>query len=73
MNDICLHRDNGVSRGHLTIRLKDGVWFVRDENSSNGTFLCIAGQLCRISTAFELPLNARLRIGSTELKIGMER
>lgn len=73
LNDICLHRDSGVSRGHLTLRFREGRWFVRDEGSSNGSFMCLAGQLCRISTAFELPDHARIRIGSTELKIGFER
>ena len=73
MNDICLQRDSGVSRGHLTLQFKNGRWFVNDEGSSNGTFLCLAGQLCRISTAFELPDHARLRVGSTELKVAFDR
>lgn len=69
MNDICLHNDPGVSRGHFTMRYNEGQWYLRDEGSSNGTFLCLAGQLCRITRSFELPGNARIRVGSTELKI----
>lgn len=72
LNDICLHRDGGVSRGHLTLRFQHGRWFAQDEHSSNGTFLCLAGQLCRITTLFELPPNPRLRVGTTELKITFE-
>lgn len=72
MNDICLHRDGGVSRGHLTLRFKEGRWFARDEHSSNGTFLCLAGQLCRLNSVFELTGDVRLRLGATELKFGFE-
>lgn len=70
-NDVCLHRDSGVSRLHLTLSFVEGRWYVRDDHSSNGTYLCIAGQLFRINSMSELPVGARLRVGSTELRIGI--
>lgn len=68
-NDIVLHRDGGVSRGHMTLRFESGRWFARDEGSSNGTFYCVAGQLCRVGAAFELPGDARIQVGATQLKL----
>jgi transcriptional regulator with GAF, ATPase, and Fis domain len=37
-NDICLS-DLALSRLHCTIDLQDGVWRIRDRQSSNGTFV----------------------------------
>ena len=37
--DICLADDKSVSGLHCTITLREDALFLRDENSSNGTYL----------------------------------
>ncbi len=59
-NDVVL-RDDQVSRQHAFVWDKDGIVFVRDEVSTNGTF--VNGK--RINEPTPLFSNARLQIGSS--------
>lgn len=61
-NDIVL-RDDQVSRQHAFVWDKDGIVFVRDEVSTNGTF--VNGK--RINEPTPLFLNSRLQMGSSVL------
>jgi pSer/pThr/pTyr-binding forkhead associated (FHA) protein len=62
-NSIVLDRDGAVSRRHASILLEAGVYYVQDNDSSNGTFLNGA----RVTRAPLLP-GAVLHIGSTSLR-----
>ncbi|MFW5740047.1 MAG: FHA domain-containing protein, partial [Myxococcota bacterium] len=55
-------RDPEISRKHCAIEVRDGVYRVRDLDSTNGTFL----QGIRVADA-EVPSGGRLRLGSSEL------
>ncbi len=68
-NDVCLQRDGGVSRTHMSLQHRSGSWFAQDENSSNGTMVRFGGQLMKLSVAFELHPGTTLQLGSTQLKV----
>lgn len=55
-------RDPEVSRRHCVIEVHDGVYRIRDLDSTNGTYL----EDVRVTDA-EIPSGGRLRLGSTEL------
>ena len=59
--------DSSVSRRHVALERRDGDWFVVDQGSVNGSFL--GGK--RVG---EAPLRdgQRLRLGSVELRVGIE-
>ncbi len=38
-NDVCLRNDTYVSRYHARIIWRDGVWHLKDLDSTNGTFI----------------------------------
>jgi len=61
-NDVRI-RDDTVSLSHATLLRKQGVWFVVDLRSMNGTF--VDGS--RVSGERELHPGARVRIGAVEL------
>ena len=54
--------DRHVSRAHCEVFLRDGQCFVRDLDSTNGTFVDGA-QIVEAAVS----LSARIRIGSTDL------
>lgn len=54
-----------VSRHHVTILQEDGVLYVRDENSSNHTYL--NGSMLAAYTAYPLENGAELRLGNVRL------
>ena len=56
-------RDDTVSLTHATLLRKQGVWFVVDLRSMNGTF--VDGS--RVSGERELHPGARVRLGAVEL------
>ena len=58
--------DNGASRRHAELRLKDGSWILSDLNSSNGTY--VNGQ--RIVAPTELKHGDQIRVGSSLLVFG---
>ena len=63
-NDIVISGDTFVGRHHLQIIKDDaGVFFVRDLNSTNGTF--VNGQ--RITGEMQIDENDIIRIGNTTL------
>jgi pSer/pThr/pTyr-binding forkhead associated (FHA) protein len=37
-NDLCLRNDTFVSRYHAKLHLKDGIWWLEDLHSTNGSF-----------------------------------
>ena len=55
--------DDEMSRKHCSIVQKNGKFFVRDENATNGTFL--NDQLLNASELYELKNEDELRIGNT--------
>ncbi len=57
--------DDEMSRKHCSIIQKDGKFFVRDENATNGTFL--NDQLLNASELYELKNEDELRVGNTYL------
>jgi pSer/pThr/pTyr-binding forkhead associated (FHA) protein len=61
-NDVRI-RDDTVSLSHATLLRKQGVWFVVDLRSMNGTF--VDGS--RVSGERELHPGARVRLGAVEL------
>jgi len=61
-NDVRIH-DDTISLSHATLLRKQGVWFVVDLRSMNGTF--VDGS--RVSGERELHPGARVRIGAVEL------
>jgi pSer/pThr/pTyr-binding forkhead associated (FHA) protein len=61
-NDVRI-RDDTVSLSHATLLRKQGVWFVVDLRSMNGTF--VDGS--RVSGERELHAGARVRVGAVEL------
>ena len=61
-NDVRI-RDDTVSLSHATLLRKQGVWFVVDLRSRNGTF--VDGS--RVSGERELHAGARVRVGAVEL------
>jgi len=61
-NDVRI-RDDTVSSAHATLLRKQGIWFVVDLRSMNGTF--VDGS--RVSGERELHPGARVRIGAVEL------
>jgi pSer/pThr/pTyr-binding forkhead associated (FHA) protein len=61
-NDVRI-RDDTVSSAHATLLRKQGLWFVVDLRSMNGTF--VDGS--RVSGERELHPGARIRLGAVEL------
>jgi pSer/pThr/pTyr-binding forkhead associated (FHA) protein len=61
-NDIRIH-DDTISLSHATLLRKQGIWFVVDLRSMNGTF--VDGS--RVSGERELHPGARVRLGAVEL------
>ena len=55
--------DEEMSRKHCSIVQKDGKFFVRDENATNGTFL--NDQLINASKLYELKNEDELKVGNT--------
>ena len=55
--------DEEMSRKHCSIIQKDGKFFVRDENATNGT--CLNDQLLKASELYELKNEDELRVGNT--------
>ena len=55
--------DDEMSRKHCSIIQKDGKFFVRDENATNGTLL--NDQLITASELYELKNEDELRVGNT--------
>ena len=55
--------DDEMSRKHCSIVQKEGKFFVRDENATNGTIL--NDQLIKASELIELKNEDELRIGNT--------
>ena len=55
--------DDEMSRKHCSIIQKDGKFFVRDENATNGTLL--NDQLLTASELYELKNEDELRVGNT--------
>jgi hypothetical protein len=63
-NDVVLREDQ-VSRNHATLWLREGRLYVRDENSTNGTF--VNGE--RISAPRPLNEGDQVRIGGTDFQV----
>lgn len=38
-NDLCLNMQNTISRHHATFLYEKGLWFLRDDGSTNGTWI----------------------------------
>ncbi len=58
----------GVSRSHASIRHHEGAVWIRDLNSSNGTWLLVSGQPPRkVIDETSLRAGDRIRIGTVEL------
>ena len=55
--------DDEMSRKHCSIIQKDGKFFVRDENATNGTLL--NDQLLKASELYELKNEDELKVGNT--------
>jgi pSer/pThr/pTyr-binding forkhead associated (FHA) protein len=64
--DIIFSKDNFISRAHAKIVARDGVFFLSDLGSSNGTFLQICGEI-------ELSDNELLLMGDQLFRIELPR
>ena len=60
--DLQIGGDPGVSRQHLSFEVRDGVLFVRDEGSTNGTFV-------HVTRRREIGVGDSIVMGGTLLKI----
>ncbi|NLK42040.1 MAG: FHA domain-containing protein [Planctomycetes bacterium] len=61
--------DNAVSRRHAELSFHEGSWFIRDLDSSNGTFL----NELRVHQATPLTSNDQIRCGATVLLFEADR
>ena len=66
--DICLSDDKSVSGLHCSIRLQDGQLYIKDENSSNGTYL----NDLQLNDECPLQSGDLLEIGLTRFRIGIQ-
>ncbi|MBM4346074.1 MAG: FHA domain-containing protein [Deltaproteobacteria bacterium] len=66
-NAIALFMDRKVSERHATILWRDGKCAVKDETSSNGTF--VNGEDVGIGESARLPSGASLRVGNTTFAV----
>jgi hypothetical protein len=64
---LALPHDLWVSRRHAQLTYRDGVWWIKDLGSSNGTWLDTANRLVRGEEA--LTLGAVFRVGHTDLML----
>ena len=69
-SDLKLQDDN-VSRQHATIQVRDGQLFVRDSNSTNGTYL--NDKKLKSGEWHALTPGGRLKMGDVELRVGVEQ
>lgn len=70
-NDIMLADDPLVSRRHATIeRESDGVYYIYDANSRNGTF--VNEQPLPAGTKASLAEGDVIRVGNTKITVGAE-
>ena len=60
--DLQIHGDSGVSREHVSFKVKDGALLVRDEGSTNGTFV-------HVTNSREIGIGDSIVVGATVLKI----
>jgi pSer/pThr/pTyr-binding forkhead associated (FHA) protein len=64
-SDILLSKDKLTSRRHATIHYENGVYFLSDERSANGTF--VNGQQLEEKTPYKLQNDDRVAIGEYEM------
>jgi pSer/pThr/pTyr-binding forkhead associated (FHA) protein len=71
-NDICLRNDTYISRQHGKLHLQDGVWWLEDCDSTNGSFVENADNAFedkRIYGTVQLDHTRLFRVGRTWLRI----
>ena len=61
-------RDDYTSTRHASIERRNGSWFLRDLDSTNGTF--VAGT--KITGAVPLPLNTTISVGQTDFEVRID-
>lgn len=64
-SDILLSKDKLTSRRHATIHYENGIYFLTDERSANGTF--VNGQQLEEKTPYKLLNDDRVAIGEYEM------
>ena len=62
ISDMC------VGESHARLVIKEGVIFIEDLRSKNGTYIYVNDDLHRIQGLVELHQNARIKMGNTILK-----
>lgn len=70
--DLRLTKDIYVSRTHACLHLRDGIWFIEDLNSKNGTFMPNTGNFFddeRIFGERLLPDDQIFRVGRTWIRL----
>lgn len=66
--NIVISWDSAISRKHFSIMLKDGLYYLKDEGSSNGTFV----NESRIMAETQIKNGDIIRIGRTRLKFSVK-
>jgi pSer/pThr/pTyr-binding forkhead associated (FHA) protein len=68
-SDVYLRNDTFVSRLHAYIYWEKGRWWLRDEQSTNGTFVDNGEHDARVTTAIPISPGELFRIGHTWMRI----
>lgn len=71
-NDICLTNDTFVSRQHAKIHWREGVWWLEDCNSTNGTYVEMPNEDQSLEGMMPIEVGQLFRIGRTWLRIEPE-
>ncbi len=64
-SDLSITNDRHVSRRHATISYEQGIFYIEDNGSSNGTFVNEARIAVRQPTPLSVDIGAKIRIGKT--------
>ncbi len=67
--DVCLRSDTFVSRMHAYLYWEEKRWWLKDNNSTNGTFIESGERDTRVTTNVPVQIGDLFRIGHTWMRI----
>jgi pSer/pThr/pTyr-binding forkhead associated (FHA) protein len=67
--DVCLRSDTFVSRKHAFLYWEDKRWWLKDNHSTNGTFIENGERDARVTTDVPVHIGELFRIGHTWMRI----